>query len=126
ARIDSPLDIFIERPLLSHSHAVLTLPATTELDTLPLHDALPIFDMVPQGLGRIDLFVAAIAIGGFHEDIIGTGRWLGILHDCVRSEEHTSELQSRRDLVCRLLLEKKKHGLSTLAQVSGRCARRSG
>src|SRR5204863_9860374 len=27
----------------------------------------------------------------------------------VRSEEHTSELQSRRDLVCRLLLEKKKH-----------------
>src|SRR6266576_1500712 len=28
--------------------------------------------------------------------------------DCVRSEEHTSELQSRRDLVCRLLLEKKK------------------
>src|SRR5438874_12751423 len=27
---------------------------------------------------------------------------------CVRSEEHTSELQSRRDLVCRLLLEKKK------------------
>src|SRR5438874_13815365 len=29
--------------------------------------------------------------------------------DCTRSEEHTSELQSRRDLVCRLLLEKKKH-----------------
>src|SRR5690349_9893547 len=28
--------------------------------------------------------------------------------DCIRSEEHTSELQSRRDLVCRLLLEKKK------------------
>src|SRR5438874_4862147 len=33
----------------------------------------------------------------------------------VRSEEHTSELQSRRDLVCRLLLEKKK--------ISGRCCR---
>src|SRR5690349_23418091 len=29
--------------------------------------------------------------------------------DWIRSEEHTSELQSRRDLVCRLLLEKKKH-----------------
>src|SRR5690349_23495819 len=29
-------------------------------------------------------------------------------HGCTRSEEHTSELQSRRDLVCRLLLEKKK------------------
>src|SRR5204863_8694276 len=32
--------------------------------------------------------------------------WLGVF---TRSEEHTSELQSRRDLVCRLLLEKKKH-----------------
>src|SRR6266496_4243066 len=32
----------------------------------------------------------------------------------VRSEEHTSELQSRRDLVCRLLLEKKKHNISAL------------
>src|SRR2546421_8435088 len=31
-----------------------------------------------------------------------------IHHHCVRSEEHTSELQSRSDLVCRLLLEKKK------------------
>src|SRR5690349_23463719 len=34
----------------------------------------------------------------------------------VRSEEHTSELQSRRDLVCRLLLEKKKTNLSTLTR----------
>src|SRR5438874_9679403 len=33
----------------------------------------------------------------------------GMAHDDARSEEHTSELQSRRDLVCRLLLEKKKH-----------------
>src|SRR5437870_7014003 len=36
----------------------------------------------------------------------GLGRWLG-----TRSEEHTSELQSRGHLVCRLLLEKKKHSL---------------
>src|SRR5438874_4831840 len=41
------------------------------------------------------------------------GGWLTWLDDCgvpalTRSEEHTSELQSRRDLVCRLLLEKKK------------------
>src|SRR5690349_23115798 len=34
-------------------------------------------------------------------------RPMRILHETVRSEEHTSELQSRRDLVCRLLLEKK-------------------
>src|SRR5690606_42080908 len=32
-----------------------------------------------------------------------------VTHDAVRSEEHTSELQSRENLVCRLLLEKKKH-----------------
>src|SRR5690349_24541117 len=34
--------------------------------------------------------------------------WRGAGSTCRRSEEHTSELQSRRDLVCRLLLEKKK------------------
>src|SRR5438874_8157546 len=36
------------------------------------------------------------------------GCWNGRCQPCPRSEEHTSELQSRRDLVCRLLLEKKK------------------
>src|SRR5438105_12311952 len=35
-------------------------------------------------------------------------RWIGRARSCPRSEEHTSELQSRVDLVCRLLLEKKK------------------
>src|SRR5690606_40261798 len=43
-------------------------------------------------------------------------RWLGMLVDVValgRSEEHTSELQSRENLVCRLLLEKKKDGRCT-------------
>src|SRR5436189_4606738 len=34
--------------------------------------------------------------------------WIGVLHTAVRSEEHTSELQSPMYLVCRLLLEKKK------------------
>src|SRR3982750_4977484 len=43
-------------------------------------------------------------------------------HHRVRSEEHTSELQSRSDLVCRLLLEKKK---TTILRKSRRCARRS-
>src|SRR5690349_22097312 len=40
------------------------------------------------------------------------GRWLRRFRR-ARSEEHTSELQSRRDLVCRLLLEKKKHNTAT-------------
>src|SRR3989475_4579472 len=39
----------------------------------------------------------------------GVGRWaLGVVGERVRSEEHTSELQSQSNLVCRLLLEKKK------------------
>src|SRR3712207_7222042 len=78
--------------------------ATTEIYTLSLHDALPIF-WARRGL-VIPLFVDLAA----HE-VPGP-----ITHVCqgqqffnVRSEEHTSELQSRQYLVCRLLLEKKKN-----------------
>src|SRR5215471_9145317 len=63
--------------------------ATTEIYTLSLHDALPI-RLHRAGREGVD----AHALGG----VVGRHR----------SEEHTSELQSRRDLVCRLLLEKKK------------------
>src|SRR5438067_7523286 len=69
-------------------------PATTEIYTLSLHDALPIF--VQKGLRRIRLRASGREV--FEQ--AGERR--------VRSEEHTSELQSRFDLVCRLLLEKKK------------------
>src|SRR5215204_7652012 len=61
--------------------------ATTEIYTLSLHDALPIYPARP---GRAPRPVA-------HEQPAQD-----------RSEEHTSELQSHSDLVCRLLLEKKK------------------
>src|SRR6266576_2669808 len=64
--------------------------ATTEIYTLSLHDALPIFPRY-YSLGSL-----AVRRDG------------SILVTAARSEEHTSELQSRRDLVCRLLLEKKK------------------
>src|SRR5437868_11517027 len=64
--------------------------ATTEIYTLSLHDALPIL-----AHARRDARLRARA--GQHAG----GR-------PARSEEHTSELQSRFDLVCRLLLEKKK------------------
>src|SRR2546428_8372512 len=66
--------------------------ATTEIYTLSLHDALPIFLWLWAMLFR--------RLG-----------WFGFVEMLVkpnRSEEHTSELQSRSDLVCRLLLEKKK------------------
>src|SRR5690606_40716836 len=65
--------------------------ATTEIYTLSLHDALPIL-AGDSGFG----FPAATR---FNEP--GRTVW-------ARSEEHTSELQSRENLVCRLLLEKKK------------------
>src|SRR5438067_10358951 len=65
--------------------------ATTEIYTLSLHDALPI-SKSSGARGRPE----------FHRPRPGSSRGRR------RSEEHTSELQSRFDLVCRLLLEKKK------------------
>src|SRR5256885_6986523 len=72
--------------------------ATTEIYTLSLHDALPIYDqqrltLAPNG---------ALGAG------IGQHRADAALLVRQRSEEHTSELQSPCNLVCRLLLEKKK------------------
>src|SRR5258705_9199161 len=65
--------------------------ATTEIYTLSLHDALPIsFGFAFSAIALALVFVPAFTM------------WKG------RSEEHTSELQSLRHLVCRLLLEKKK------------------
>src|SRR5437870_4872999 len=66
--------------------------ATTEIYTLSLHDALPIY--------RQRVAVAA--------DFAERGQVRVHVHAKPRSEEHTSELQSRGHLVCRLLLEKKK------------------
>src|SRR2546421_11446983 len=69
--------------------------ATTEIYTLSLHDALPIW-------GRR----AELRARGFERQGVGRERLDQLRRE--RSEEHTSELQSRSDLVCRLLLEKKK------------------
>src|SRR2546426_12192269 len=81
--------------------------ATTEIYTLSLHDALPICRHA-RGV-RIPAVV-----GGSHRPRGALRRHAGALHG--RSEEHTSELQSPCNLVCRLLLEKKKG--DTLAQIS--------
>src|SRR3712207_8241227 len=88
--------------------------ATTEIYTLSLHDALPIFagtDYVyPRTTNKI-LEAYLKSKGVKSEDIMinytpfGHSDWQTIVS---RSEEHTSELQSRQYLVCRLLLEKKK------------------
>src|ERR1039457_5582627 len=63
--------------------------ATTEIYTLSLHDALPIYARRPLDLWRRQSAAGCSA-------------------RCARSEEHTSELQSPCNLVCRLLLEKKR------------------
>src|SRR5262245_62695915 len=68
--------------------------ATTEIYTLSLHDALPI----SQSAGEEQAPVVRIQKRIFEEAVAMD----------ARSEEHTSELQSLRHLVCRLLLEKKK------------------
>src|SRR5438309_5678137 len=90
-------DIFScnEHPYYSVFFFFFNDPSTTEIYTLSLHDALPIclaewhpgglFGDVPRNLRRVPA------------------------RDPVRSEEHTSELQSQFHLVCRLLLEKKKN-----------------
>src|SRR5207249_11554113 len=69
-------------------------PAPTEIYTLSLHDALPISSLPPprNPLRRARRSPCCYRISSVRS----------------RSEEHTSELQSRFDLVCRLLLEKKK------------------
>src|SRR5262245_63019409 len=89
-----------------------TLPPPSQLCTLSLHDALPI-----SGAGSGKPQSATATAFGEHcvrlavPDALpprqGRRRWW---LKRVRSEEHTSELQSLRHLVCRLLLEKKKGG----------------
>src|SRR2546422_7037966 len=76
--------------------------ATTEIYPLSLHDALPIFVHHHRLLVR-ELEVG-VAVGDVDPRL---GQRLARLL-VLRSEEHTSELQSRLHLVCRLLLEKKK------------------
>src|SRR5438034_11333080 len=72
-------------------------PATTEIYTLSLHDALPI--------SAICHHVELDPISGIQFNLNRAAAERSIW---PRSEEHTSELQSHSDLVCRLLLEKKK------------------
>src|SRR2546422_2729567 len=81
--------------------------ATTEIYTLSLHDALPIFLV-----GQLHQLAFRHLPAGLREALVHV--LIAESHDVTdrlgieRSEEHTSELQSRLHLVCRLLLEKKK------------------
>src|SRR5438034_6357730 len=95
--------------MLLHSLFFFHHPASTEIYTLSLHDALPI---LAPGPNVVMTWLCRSCPGGLapgfrlipRPPLPGPCRpWFS-----TRSEEHTSELQSHSDLVCRLLLEKKK------------------
>src|SRR5207249_10711635 len=99
-------------------------PSTTDIYTLSLHDALPISIKAEAHIWPPNSEAEAYKLGnkaaarqGFYfyrnDRLIQAGGWNGV----VRSEEHTSELQSRFDLVCRLLLEKKKKTQKIITQL---------
>src|SRR2546422_11584297 len=85
--------------------------ATTEIYTLSLHDALPILTDVVQAVDDHPArdARARVAFHAIRYSVLHHRRAFVV----ARSEEHTSELQSRLHLVCRLLLEKKKKSKMT-------------
>src|SRR5207302_11486613 len=95
------------------SRCCCTTPASSEIYTLSLHDALPICggahdedDVWPS------THASCSSVADFHAKNAQNSRLtmstMTTRSRFTRSEEHTSELQSRENLVCRLLLEKKK------------------
>src|SRR5690606_40764618 len=98
--------------LLSSIVFFFTDPATTEIYTLSLHDALPISPAEPGASSRSPHERATCSANRWTtSNSTRSTPWCLIPRAPEpkrRSEEHTSELQSRENLVCRLLLEKKK------------------
>src|SRR5690606_41708848 len=101
---------------MSISIFFFNVTATTEIYTLSLHDALPIYmigDLI--GASALKMKTALVLSGKIKDEneVLPTLKkeeyptYIG-QNMQSRSEEHTSELQSRENLVCRLLLEKKK------------------
>src|SRR5436309_5252643 len=83
-------------------------PAPPEIYTLSLHDALPIYCSANFFWMSRAAWNSTRASSGFPSLASKIPRWWWLPASSCRSEEHTSELQSRENLVCRLLLEKKK------------------
>src|SRR5690606_41628074 len=108
---------YLTHPLTLPSTCFFISPTTAWSSTFSLHDALPISRWVPTTWALASSIVATVN----PEPLRATSTFLsmnkGTTHlkrssrsgvRAARSEEHTSELQSRDNLVCRLLLEKKK------------------
>src|SRR5690606_40493981 len=107
-------------------HRSLTPPLTSMSCTLSLHDALPIFctfdnvhylgvlkaDELVSYYSLADVLLIAYKADEYKDQLSNPHKMMEYLASgkmivATRSEEHTSELQSRENLVCRLLLEKK-------------------
>src|SRR5207253_8923239 len=102
---------------------LFTHSTTSFIYTLSLHDALPIFHAIGYLAGASVLNESHDSHASSQDAAYGAGwslqMWIDLLAEGIkpervkvlgiggRSEEHTSELQSRGHLVCRLLLEKK-------------------
>src|SRR5205085_11315234 len=95
-----------------------TATPTTQIYTLSLHDALPISEQEERRRNYRERFSTrsiqrqiarrVTYLSGKSADVEVTGSFVQLDEGEPRSEEHTSELQSQSNLVCRLLLEKKK------------------
>src|SRR5699024_11949447 len=103
-----------------------TTTSPTKIYTLSLHDALPISLSIVEGMGGTCDFELrkgypvltneerlTQSMRTHAKEYLGKDKVVDL--DIWRSEEHTSELQSRFDLVCRLLLEKKNKNRSSCA-----------
>src|SRR5699024_12810593 len=104
----------LSRHLLFSLLFFFNAPSTTEIYTLSLHDALPILPQTCQIF--LETFIRK-------HPLLLPFHYSGFLKlyyhpSASRSEEHTSELQSRFDLVCRLLLEKKKKNTISLSSIN--------
>src|SRR5690606_41752393 len=110
----------------THHHFFSNATPSPEIYTLSLHDALPIF--ATKGICAFSIFAKKRPINTFLRNFNRANicKEIQLLTHCnigafyirpriacpwCRSEEHTSELQSRENLVCRLLLEKKKKSI---------------
>src|SRR5438309_5790549 len=87
--------------------------ATTEIYTLSLHDALPIFTTLGRMADQLMMYKYIVKNVCHQHGYTATFMPKPMFGDNGRSEEHTSELQSQFHLVCRLLLEKKNKNNST-------------
>src|SRR2546427_4948072 len=96
--------------------------ATTEIYTLSLHDALPIWPRYRVSNSALSQPLPTYSDGSMVKKLNPAAAVLSTCSGCLRwsesrSEEHTSELQSQSNLVCRLLLEKKnKHHTSPFSR----------